>query len=55
MFRVSGSSGTGVQVTGSGAYHIVDMSLNRVNSIFGSSDTVMPESINIPTIIYLGK
>jgi hypothetical protein len=33
----------------------VDLDLSRASSIYGNSTTVMPESINQPVIVYLGR
>lgn len=43
--------------TGNFGYHNVSLSLNASSSnpIYGASSTVMPSSINIPYIIYLGN
>ena len=45
-------SGNGGFWTGTGRLNI---DLSSSNSIYGNSDTIMPSSINIPVIIYLGK
>ena len=35
-------------------YYLADLLGSRCNSVFGSSATVMPASVNLPACIYLG-
>ena len=35
--------------------HAISLDSSKSNSIYGSSNTIMPVSVNIPIIIYLGK
>ena len=37
-----------------GAWDSLDIDASRSNPLYGSSTTVMPESINLPVILYLG-
>lgn len=37
-----------------GNTHYMGFSAARCNSIFGRSDTIMPASVNIPVVLYLG-
>ena len=51
-----GLDGRGVSHTGdSNGYRIVNFDANSYNKIYGNSNTVIPDSTNIPCIIYLGK
>ena len=36
-------------------YRILDFNANSSNEIYGNANTVMPESVNIPIVVYLGK
>lgn len=42
-----------MSVASNAAYYF-DFKASRSNDIYGSSETVMPESVNIPIAIYLG-
>ena len=37
-----------------GVWDSLDIDASRSNPLYGSSTTVMPESINLPVILYLG-
>ena len=34
---------------------MIEFNMSRINSVYGNSNTVMPNSIDISIIIYLGK
>ena len=36
-------------------YAMIEFNMSRINSVYGNSNTVMPNSIDISIIIYLGK
>ena len=54
-FFNSGSAGTGFSVNADSKGKEVQFNASRVNSLYGKSDTVTPNSVNINIIIYLGK
>ena len=43
-----------VETKVAGAWDSLDIDASRSNPLYGSSTTVMPESINLPVILYLG-
>ena len=53
--KISGSQAYTTGQEGHTPYKGFDFDASRSNKIYGSSDTVMPASINQPTIIYLGS
>ena len=46
---IAGQSGT------NGASYFINIDASRSNGIYGNSTSVMPDSVNTSTIIYLGK
>ena len=43
-----------VETKVAGVWDSLDIDASRSNPLYGSSTTVMPESINLPVILYLG-
>ena len=51
-FPYGGSYGQ-LDPVGGAAYHF-DFKASRCSGIYGTSETVMPKSVNVPIMIYLG-
>ena len=39
----------------SSAPNSISFDMTKISEVYGRSNSVMPESINVPTLIYLGK
>lgn len=47
----NGKYGTDTATT----YNVINFNASWSNSIYGNADTVIPQSVNVPIVIYLGK